>query len=160
MRNLLFVIFATMLLVGCATAQRVAYEEALNIHDVFYAEEEPESYFDCKKIDGNSFNYGDEPFLVVRFGGLMPDEENKVYWAVAVDVYYNGVAVGRMGPKFFHGDLDDEGADRDRYVVKVPLVMAESLEPGLFRFDISILDGITYQTVYTSIELSLLPKVI
>jgi len=156
--NKLIFIFIALLLVGCATTQQAKYEKSLNIHDVFFTAEKPEGYDCCQKLHNTSFHYGDETCLVVRFGGLKPDEYNIVYWAAMLSVYYNEGCIGHIGPKYFHGDLNTEDAIRDKYMIRVPLVMAHSLQPGLYRFDISILDGMTNESVDASIALSLLPK--
>lgn len=156
----LFLVFILVLFTGCATLPHGRYEAELNIHDIFFAEYEPQGYDDCVKLDTASFRYLETPCLVIRFGGLEPDDNNIVYWAVAIRIYYNDTPMGNLGPASFQGDLDDEGAERDKYLVRVPLFMSPKLQPGLYRFEIMIMDISTQQTVETSIEFSLLPRTV
>ena len=58
-----------------------------------------------------------------------------------------------------HYDLNDKENVRDRYINNLPLVMGDELEPGVYRFEIYVLDGTTYQMVTASIEFSLLPEI-
>lgn len=157
MKKLLVILFILLFSAGCATlpnAQR--YEAELNIHDVFFAVEEPATYDSCIRWDATSFNYGDEPCLVVRFGGLQPDEYNDVQYAAAVIISYNGTPTWNLGPQYFRENLDK--VERDKYMVKVPLVMVNELEPGLYSFKILIADGVAHTVVETFIEFSLLPR--
>jgi len=152
----LFLVFILVLLAGCATLPHGRYETELNIHDVFFAVEEPTDYDECEKWDTTSFKYGDEPCIVVRFGGLQPDEYNDVQYAAAVVISYNGTPTWNMGPAYFRENLDK--IERDKYMIKIPLEMVDTIQPGLYGFKILIADGVVHAVVETHIEFSLLPR--
>jgi len=167
----LFLVFILVLLAGCA-GTRVAvrdmpeqeagpeYEAKLNIHDVFFTAEEPKSYDECVKLDKDSFNYGDTFWIVVRFGGLQPDDSGMLFWYVGGDIYWNTEFVASTGPFPFMLDLSDPTIERDKYLYYESFTYDGSIPPGLYEYKLFFLDGVPPDTEVVeapTIEFSLLP---
>lgn len=171
MKKLLVVLFCLLFLVGCM-GTRVAvrdipeyeaepeYETELNIHDVFFTAEEPKSYDECVPLDTNSFVYGDAFWMIVRFGGLQPDDSGMLFWYVGGDAYLNTEFVASTGPFSFMLDLRDPAVERDKYLYYEFFIYDGNLFPGLYEYKLFFLDGVAPDTEVVEapvIEFSLLP---
>ena len=159
MKKLLVILIGVFFLIGCATlhSQSIEHEAWLNIHDVFYSQVEPTSYYGPMDIIVNPvFNYGDEPYLVIRFGGLQPDEHNVVHWTVTLDIMCNMSSYGNLSDSFTL-DLNDPDVTRDRYKNTVPLTMDPDLRAGLYTIAIIIKDDTSTAIDVESVEFTLLP---
>ena len=147
-----FLVLLVVLFIGCV-GTRVAvrdmpepetipqYETALNIHDVFFTAEEPASYDDCVKLDTNSFSYGDTFWIVVRFGGLQPDDSGMLFWYVAGDAFLNDEFMGSAGPYFYMLDLRDPVVERDKYLYYEYFSYDGNNHSGLCGYRLFFLDG-------------------
>ena len=133
--------------------------ERLSIHDIVFSDRPPLTYDGVKELEGNSFYYGEEPWLVIKFGGLEKDDENNIYWTVVIEVYFNDEFMRVLGPEYFQRDLDEGEFEEDKYVIIMPLPMYDSLPHGLYRLDVTISDAMSYGHVRDSIEFSLLPVI-
>lgn len=171
MKKLLFLIlvFILVLFVGCVGTRvavrdipeqeiEPAYETELNIHDIMFTAEAPARYNDCVKLNTDSFHYGDVFYLVVRFGGLHPDENDFVYWSYSLDINYNTefLAVGETAHRFL--DLNGPDVGRDRYGIVELFFMEDEFPPGLYELHIFIYDGLTHEIAETFVSFSLLPR--
>jgi hypothetical protein len=152
MRKWIVLSVVLLLISSCASLPRTEkeFETELNVHDVGFTASEPETYDEVKYLRDTSFDYGDTACLVLRFGGLQPDENSRVAWGVAVEIYRDGMTIGTLGPRYFEADLNEE--ERDKYMVRIPLEMELAVAPGTYRFDLYVLDRMTYAMVMDSVE--------
>ena len=173
MKKLLFLIlvFILVLFAGCV-GTRVAvrdipeqeiepvYETELNIHDIMFTAEEPGSYDACVPLGTNSFVYGDTFWIVVRFGGLQPDDNGMLFWYVGGDVFFNDEFFSTTGPYSYMFDLNDPAVERDKYLYYERFTYDSTIPPGLYGYQLFFLDGNVPDTEVVEapyIEFSLLP---
>jgi len=158
MKKLLVILIGVLFLAGCVTLQPIAHEAWLNIHDLFYSRIEPTSYDGPVEIIVNPvFNHGDDPYLVIRFGGLQPDEYNVVHWTVTLEITCNMSSYGSVSNSF-ELDLNDPDVTRDKYKNTVPLTVAPSLLPGVYSITVIIKDEESTAVAVKSIEFTLRPR--
>ena len=159
MRKLLIILIGILFLTGCVTLPSAAIEHEawLNIHDDFYSKVEPTGYYGpIEIIIDPAFNYGDEVYLVIRFGGLKPDEHNVVRWTVTLEIMCNMSFYGCLSDSFAL-DLNDPDVTRDEYKNTVPLTMDPDLRDGLYTIAIIIKDDASTAVDVESVEFTLLP---
>ena len=98
--------------------------------------------------------------MVVRFGGLQPDDSGMLFWYVGGDIYYNTEFFAATGPSSFMLALSDPAFERDKYLYYERFTYDSSIPPGLYGYKLYFLDAVSPDTEVVEapyIEFSLLP---